>query len=377
MFIKIKPVKWSVISFLIMIAVFLYVANPLQADIETKTDAFSSAGGKVASANYENIFILGQASPPSLSESIHFTNIGGFLAPFGIIQYEQVVYDFPVPEGGWYLISLPVIPTSTELGNLFPDALAAYGWDMSSQEYTVATALEPEKGYWLAMPFATTVEVWGQPLNSYSRSYNENRGWDLTGTIYNPTPLVDDPDGSVVAIFKWDADARAYVLILSDQPLQPKDGIWIGVYDIPCTISLNPTSMMLAGLTKGNNKFAGRAFTSEYGSSPPMPPSFAIRDGELTAIPDEYDLKYSYPNPFNPVTMIEYQLPQEGQVSLKIYSILGQEVRTLVDDKQHAGFYKVAWNGENNIGQKLSSGVYIYQLIVGDFVRTKKTTLIK
>lgn len=97
----------------------------------------------------------------------------------------------------------------------------------------------------------------------------------------------------------------------------------------------------------------------------------------IAIMPAEYELFNNYPNPFNPETIIEYMVPKTGQVKMAIYNVLGQNVRTLVDAHQPAGTYTVMWNGRDNQGNKLSSGVYFYQLIGENALITKKMTLLK
>lgn len=88
-------------------------------------------------------------------------------------------------------------------------------------------------------------------------------------------------------------------------------------------------------------------------------------------IPSEYKLEQNYPNPFNPTTVINYQLPVSNYVKLVVYDLLGQEVLTLVNEKQAAGNHKVVFDGSN-----ISSGVYFYKLTAGnDFTETKKIIL--
>ncbi len=94
-------------------------------------------------------------------------------------------------------------------------------------------------------------------------------------------------------------------------------------------------------------------------------------------IPVEYSLSQNYPNPFNPVTQIRYTLPQNTNVQLKIYDILGREVKTLVNSEQPAGGYIVEWNGTNNFNTQVSSGMYIYRIVAGKFVQTKKMMFLK
>ncbi len=96
-----------------------------------------------------------------------------------------------------------------------------------------------------------------------------------------------------------------------------------------------------------------------------------------TTSPKEFALGPSYPNPFNPSTTIRYALPQAAKVELKIYNILGQVVRKLVDEEQAAGFYEKLWDGKDQNGRPVSTGIYLYQIRAGDFVQSKKMQLIK
>jgi hypothetical protein len=89
-------------------------------------------------------------------------------------------------------------------------------------------------------------------------------------------------------------------------------------------------------------------------------------------IPVKYALEQNYPNPFNPSTVIEFRMPAAGIVSLKVYNILGQEVKTLVDGMQPAGNYTYRFDGAN-----LSTGVYFYRLQSGSFVQVRKMMLLK
>ena len=86
----------------------------------------------------------------------------------------------------------------------------------------------------------------------------------------------------------------------------------------------------------------------------------------------EYSLNQNYPNPFNPTTTINYQIKEDGMVILKIYDILGKEIKTLVSEQKPMGRYEIKFDASN-----LSSGVYIYQLKVNDFVTSKKLILLK
>jgi hypothetical protein len=100
-------------------------------------------------------------------------------------------------------------------------------------------------------------------------------------------------------------------------------------------------------------------------------------DQNGNAVPTEYALGQNYPNPFNPVTTIKYQLPQTGHVRLSVYSVLGSEVRRLVDRTQDAAYHTVVWDGLDDQGNQVPSGVYFYQIQSGAFSAMKKMTLMK
>jgi hypothetical protein len=94
--------------------------------------------------------------------------------------------------------------------------------------------------------------------------------------------------------------------------------------------------------------------------------------GNLIGTPSAYSLFQNYPNPFNPNTTIEFQLPVAGEVFLKVYNLLGEEVATLVSTTMPAGVHSIEWNALN-----LSSGLYLYRLKVGSYVETRKMMLMK
>ncbi len=127
---------------------------------------------------------------------------------------------------------------------------------------------------------------------------------------------------------------------------------------------------------KAENNFGGKCLLTESYSDIESE-SFAktnikeINYKDLLAV-KEYALAQNYPNPFNPTTTINYQIPKDGFVTLKIYDVLGKEVATLVNDSKTTGSYNVEFNAGN-----LASGVYLYQIKVNDYTATKKLMLVK
>ena len=93
--------------------------------------------------------------------------------------------------------------------------------------------------------------------------------------------------------------------------------------------------------------------------------------------PHSFELSNNYPNPFNPSTKINFGIPNDGMVSLVVYNVLGQRVRTLADAPMAAGQYSITWDGRNDAGSTLSSGVYFYRLQAGATAIVKKMLLLK
>ncbi len=93
--------------------------------------------------------------------------------------------------------------------------------------------------------------------------------------------------------------------------------------------------------------------------------------------PQSFELSQNFPNPFNPTTTIQFQVPEASDVTIVIYDMLGQIVKELFVENVQAGNYSVEWNGVNNSGLKMSSGSYIYRMTAGNFVETKEMILLK
>jgi hypothetical protein len=144
----------------------------------------------------------------------------------------------------------------------------------------------------------------------------------------------------------------------------------------------------------GSGEIAGLTFRLLEGGNQSLSFSLVdLRDGENTTlssddqdadgyevvslVPSGYDLDQSYPNPFNPETVIAYQLPSGGHVSLKIYNITGQLVRTLVDGHMPAGNHSVVWDSRDAHDNSVASGMYLYRLEASDYSSTRKMILLK
>ncbi len=94
-------------------------------------------------------------------------------------------------------------------------------------------------------------------------------------------------------------------------------------------------------------------------------------------LPVSFNLKQNYPNPFNPTTQISFDLPKPCDVKLVIYNALGQQIRTLFNGEKEAGTHHIVWDGKNEVGESVSSGVYFYEIHAGDFRQVRKMLLVR
>nr|MBN2276243.1 T9SS type A sorting domain-containing protein [candidate division Zixibacteria bacterium] len=103
----------------------------------------------------------------------------------------------------------------------------------------------------------------------------------------------------------------------------------------------------------------------------------AVEDNDNILIPEHYALEQNVPNPFNPSTVISFDLPTASDIRLEVFNIIGQKVKTLVNGPMPAGHHKITFEGRGDNEQVLSSGVYFYRISAGEFHQSKKMTLIK
>ncbi len=102
-----------------------------------------------------------------------------------------------------------------------------------------------------------------------------------------------------------------------------------------------------------------------------------IEESESNATPDDFVLRQNYPNPFNPSTNIQFELPTESHVQLSVYNLLGQRIAVLLDENKVAGVYTVQWNGKDDSGRPVSSGIYLVKLEAGNQIKIRRMTLLK
>ncbi len=106
-------------------------------------------------------------------------------------------------------------------------------------------------------------------------------------------------------------------------------------------------------------------------------PIRADQVAEFRSLPDRFDLSQNYPNPFNPETVIPFSVPESGALRLSIYNVLGQEIAVLVDRSIEAGFHRVVWNGKDQIGRSVASGLYFVRMHSDVFTSVRKMMFLK
>jgi hypothetical protein len=215
-----------------------------------------------------------------------------------------------------------------------------------------------------------TVVVYNSTFANFSKAAVSSRSAKtrLGGIVPVPNP----PDCGRNNFLMNTASSGAYAVIKSSSPTgtikaegnwwsqaPPQNGWFSGNVD---------RTPHLTGYATPDSCDAGQQFSEP----PPESRVVAIKN-----LPITFELGQNYPNPFNPTTTIEYALPEPARVELKILNILGQSVRTLVDEEKGAGYHQALWDGKDERGRSVSNGIYLYQIKAGDFVKTMKMSFIK
>lgn len=198
------------------------------------------------------------------------------------------------------------------------------------------------------------------------------------------TPIGFDP--SVIDTIKTELPFTAYIfadnvdldndgkleVVLAEQSVY--DSVSVNVFDWIDTSGIGQWILNLDDSYKVFNDYRQTVRVLEYNGS-----ITGLEENIYGIVtPDDYKLDQNYPNPFNPSTAINFSLPLDKKISLKVFNMIGQEVRTLVDSKDlKKGNHQITWDGTNNFGSKVASGNYIVKLTFGNFAKSIKMTLLK
>jgi hypothetical protein len=200
----------------------------------------------------------------------------------------------------------------------------------------------------------------------------------FTVELFSKVPYTSYPYNTNV----WGATATRDYLYLLVQSLVDKSYSWIARFDRDGNYLDSPVPLGAFTYLYG----AMAAFPSVLRDPQAVyspPPNGGDGDGgpqtaEVNSLlPRVYTLGQSIPNPANGSLKIDYALPKESQVSLRVYNVMGQLVRALREGKEKPGFYKAEWDGKDQQGHRVSSGVYLYRMEAGEFRKTRKLVVVR
>jgi PKD repeat protein len=252
----------------------------------------------------------------------------------------------------WNLVSVPLTVGDYTKTVLFPtSASSAFAYQGG---YTAWGTLENRRGYWLK--FAEAQQVHFSGLLRNSDTVNVVPGWNLIGSISEA--ISTSVIGSLPPAIATSPFYRYNTGYSVAESIIPGNGYWVKV---------NQAGQLLLSSDVPPDSRIQITMTDEM---PPAPPDEAMF--EAGAMPTEFSLDQNYPNPFNPVTTIHYAIPVSSHVSIKVYNILGQEMATVVDESQEAGFKSLTFDASS-----VTSGVYYYRIVAGEFTQVKRMVLMR
>ncbi|NIO87471.1 MAG: T9SS type A sorting domain-containing protein, partial [Candidatus Aminicenantes bacterium] len=215
-------------------------------------------------------------------------------------------------------------------------------------------------------------------------------GWHLIGTVNKPVDFsnpVVNPAGSIIACYGYEPSQKKYYSVYPAPPgtgfLEPQQGFWLAVSQ-ECDLTIGGTPQ--ANMAAMTNKAPDLGFSKQFGLEPPAPPDALVFHQDIcSTLPKTFKLLSNFPNPFNPQTTIMYDLPSECLVTVEIFNIVGQRIRLLSSGIQGPGHIQQMWNGRDEQGKIMDSGIYLYRIIAFDtkngknvlFKQTKKMLLVK
>ncbi len=322
--------------------------------------------------------------------------------------------------------AFPVNWTSIENSNLLLQA--PIHWNADSQDYELdSLTLEPWEGYWVFNDLNTLVNLIVSPNPSLGKKQSSNHfaslksdeflvqiqaflkssgakdrqnyvamidgatdGFDKFDVI-KPPPIKDDiklliesgkdyyarnavPVSNEGAY--WDfkvetesSDQLFRLVVNKISALPDKFNIWVLDRDFQIPLDISSGSAELVSQGNGSRNLRIIIGTEEYAKA---------HSENISLQPYEYALYQNYPNPFNPSTNIIYQLKEKESVTLEIFDILGRRIKSIINNTvQNPGQHIATWNGTNNYGEKVASGIYIYRIRAKDFISSRKMILLK
>jgi hypothetical protein len=256
---------------------------------------------------------------------------------------------------GWNMVSVPLVVNDYRKITLYTDAVSdAFTY---TTNYVSKDTLDNGIGYWVKYDSAENISMTG--FEVAEDTIDVILGWNMIGTISDSVVAdsITSISGGIITSSFWGYNGNYF----AEDTLIPGNGYWVKVSQ--------DGSLILSSAGSFTN--SNRIKIVRSGELPPSSPGCEVSN-LLPTVPTTYVLEQNYPNPFNPSTIIKYQLPFDNYVTLRIYNMLGQEVATLIDGMQMAGYKSVEFNADN-----MPSGIYTYRLTAGTTTDVKKMMILK
>jgi len=269
-------------------------------------------------------------------------------APLGTAELTFVLAD------GWNLLSVPMTKPDYAVETLFPEAISR-GFEYYGA-YEPTDTLEPGNGYWLKTSAGNAYHTGGIIAEL---TVPVRKGWNMIGSVTNPVPVTNIgsiPESLVTSPFYgYNPGTDGYE---TASTVMPGHGYWVKVSDA-------------GSLVFGGASALPKIVIRSTGELPPSPPG--ERDAVFNVPPRIFILFANYPNPFNPTTTIRFDLPEPARVTLRVFTVLGEEVARLVNGVEYAaGEYSAVFDAS-----RLGTGIYFYRLEAGPFTDVKAMLFLK
>ncbi len=293
--------------------------------------------------------------------------------------YTTVSYNFGYR--GWYLISLPVVPANPAIQDIFAAVTPYAGliYDPGTGSYTIISEVNASNagtGFWIFVETPDAVDVTGTPVFSFDKSLSA--GWHTCGSTIMDCQLsassANNFAGSYFPVYEYDGSGQPYYDIAA--AVNQTMGYWAHAYQA-CTLSgeaVYPPS----ALSKPSPEQT--AILSASSLTPPDPPDLSLLTSAVnseTPLPKKFQVFQNFPNPFNPVTKIRYQIAEISNVTIVVYNTRGERVRTLTDRSHQPGYYSIQWDGRDDRGTPAAAGVYLVRFQAGQKQKNLKVVYVK
>lgn len=243
---------------------------------------------------------------------------------------------------------------------------------LSNLYYALAGLTPGQTYYWQVQAFSgSNSGAWSAPT-----SFSVNSGSaPVVPIVITPSSGMKVSGQNIALTWRIPESVQglSYEIIISDNPLMNNPTVVNNISQLQNIVGqLNGSNYYWKVRSKNAN-----GVYSSYSSTAFFKTNNATDIADLTTIPVKYEISQNYPNPFNPSTSIKFGIPEAGLVSIKIYDILGREVKSLLNEEMKAGSYVINWNGDDNSNNKLASGNYFLRITSGTYTNTIKMMLLK